>query len=498
MKSESTRPFHKHQNNEGSRLKVSNKRYNIKNTLIRKLLYISTLAIIALLTSCDSDGLGGTGMTPGTGTAQLSSMISRINTPLQDQGYSNFETTVITSQEKFDEFIAEVTRQDNWDNQSDFLQKIQSEEYDFTKSNLLLYRIIEPSPVIKLSPKDPVLERGKITIIINRQTGQPEINKNTNYVITYKILKTVQELLIKNGTKETIVRLANGKQRLKLSTLERKGLLQLFGVKAADWFKVGIRVIDTDGSGSLSKGDTAILAQGGASSVSQQTRVLSTADMSAIYNVKALLPEPFPPIDKALSPVSVTIIKEAPDQTVLQVLSTLTDENLYTNNFIANHSHIIAYQATNSLYIRNLRTPKDPFIAEELRIEDSSSYFHPIGDTLFLSINKEVTPSITKRRGDEQEAWNQGITLSLIDISTPAKPHKVHTITVKKKDTPSTTSYRSPSATGFYRFKIDVENQLIINQDETLISQKNMIEVQHVENSLREMEINNHPNYARF
>lgn len=71
-----------------------------------------------------------------------------------------------------------------------------------------------------------------------------------------------------------------------LSGSQRDGILGVFGANGASGATgdVGVRVIDNDGDGTISAGDTAVLATGNASSVSQQFRDLSAADVEAINN----------------------------------------------------------------------------------------------------------------------------------------------------------------------------------------------------------------------
>ncbi|HHL19517.1 MAG TPA: calcium-binding protein [Thiothrix sp.] len=90
----------------------------------------------------------------------------------------------------------------------------------------------------------------------------------------------------------TVVKPINNDTLLPLSAAQRESLLDVFGVSGATG-DAGLRVVDEDNSGNISTGDTAILATGDASSVSQQFKTLSAEDVAAINgtNTEVLSPQ---------------------------------------------------------------------------------------------------------------------------------------------------------------------------------------------------------------
>ena len=272
----------------------------MRNMMIRKLLYISSLVIsMALLTSCGSDGIGGTGSPVDAGiSGELSptfKQISRIDIPLKDQGYSNFKTTIISSQTELDQFITTVKGQNNWDNKPDFLKKMQSEKHDFSKNNILLYRMTESSDSIKLTPKEPVIKDNKIIIAIARHNAQQRKIQSPsyapvyrtlgktgiiNYALAYKVIKTVKEVIIINGTEETTVKLINQKSNEANLTKQQKSSLSSFFNKGTTVF-TGV-IVDKDGSNDLSIGDIAKLTIGGVAGNSLLDYVITAKDFENI------------------------------------------------------------------------------------------------------------------------------------------------------------------------------------------------------------------------
>lgn len=180
----------------------------------------------SLLTSCGGDGLGGTGK-PQNG-ANLEST-TKVSVPFREHGYSNFETVIINTQSKFDDFINDVKNQNNWNDKATFLQKLQAEQFDFSKINLLLYRITESSGSIGLSPQEPVIESNKITIKIDRQVPTILTADMAYYVLVYKIKKDIVTVTFDNGSSQATIDLASlSKAQGKLIRSNKSALLAYF------------------------------------------------------------------------------------------------------------------------------------------------------------------------------------------------------------------------------------------------------------------------------
>ena len=59
--------------------------------------------------------------------------IARIAIPVREQGYSNFDTTLISSQKEFNKFIEKIKLQKNWNNQDNFLNALKLKKNRFYK-----------------------------------------------------------------------------------------------------------------------------------------------------------------------------------------------------------------------------------------------------------------------------------------------------------------------------------------------------------------------------
>lgn len=86
----------------------------------------------------------------------------------------------------------------------------------------------------------------------------------------------------------------NNPSTLDLSSSQKENFLKIFNAEQG----AGVRVLDEDGNGEVSAGDTAILSTGDASSVSQEFRTLSDKDVAAVNSTGV------GPIEKSTPPVT--------------------------------------------------------------------------------------------------------------------------------------------------------------------------------------------------
>jgi hypothetical protein len=129
-------------------------------------------------------------------------------------------------------------------------------------------------------PAIGTIDKSKI-ILTHKDTGQRIEVINTEKFRFNDMRLSLDEMKQRAENKDGFV---SQPATVALSDSERDAVLGVFGATGATG-NVGVRVIDNDGDGSVSAGDTAVLASGDASSVSQQFRDLSDTDVSAIKGV---------------------------------------------------------------------------------------------------------------------------------------------------------------------------------------------------------------------
>lgn len=108
-------------------------------------------------------------------------------------------------------------------------------------------------------------------------------------------------------------------------------------------------------------------------------------------------------------------------------------EQLYASRFLGQRGYLVTYRLTDPLYVLDLSNPADPFVAGELQVDGYSDYLFPLSETLLLGVGKDAVSD--GNGGDGRFAWYQGVKLSLIDVSNPAKPVEAARSIVGKRGT---------------------------------------------------------------
>ncbi|HVE68231.1 MAG TPA: beta-propeller domain-containing protein [Solirubrobacteraceae bacterium] len=91
------------------------------------------------------------------------------------------------------------------------------------------------------------------------------------------------------------------------------------------------------------------------------------------------------------------------------------DERIYAVRFLGDVGFVVTFRETDPLYTLDLRNPRAPRVAGELKIPGYSAYLHPVGDDLLLGVGQDATG-----RGELL-----GSQVSLFDVSDPRRPVRV-------------------------------------------------------------------------
>ncbi|MEJ2742756.1 MAG: beta-propeller domain-containing protein, partial [Gammaproteobacteria bacterium] len=91
------------------------------------------------------------------------------------------------------------------------------------------------------------------------------------------------------------------------------------------------------------------------------------------------------------------------------------NEDIYAVRYVGDMAYVVTFQRTDPLYAINLTSPEDPFIAGSVEIPGFADYLHPIGSNLLLGVGRQAS----------DEGRQQGIKVSLFDVSNPAAPREV-------------------------------------------------------------------------
>jgi hypothetical protein len=111
-------------------------------------------------------------------------------------------------------------------------------------------------------------------------------------------------------------------------------------------------------------------------------------------------------------------------------------EQLYASRFIGARGYLVTYRLTDPLYVLDLSDPADPKMAGELHVEGYSDYLFPVSETLLLGVGKDAVVDGTA--ADGRFAWYQGVKVSLIDVSDPARPREADRAVIGRRGTDAT------------------------------------------------------------
>jgi hypothetical protein len=90
-------------------------------------------------------------------------------------------------------------------------------------------------------------------------------------------------------------------------------------------------------------------------------------------------------------------------------------ERIYAVRFIGPTGYVVTFREVDPLYVVDLRDPRRPRVAGELKIEGYSAYLHPIGDGLLVGVGQDA----------DEQGRRLGTQVSLFDVSDPANPRRL-------------------------------------------------------------------------
>lgn len=149
-------------------------------------------------------------------TASLAkSDILQITIPVREHGYQNFDTQVLATKAAFDAFVAKIKAQDSvdekikqyatWNQKENFLDSLMLNPIDFSKYNLLLYRMTEYSGSTVLSVEAPQGTAEHINIKLGRDEPTLSTGDMAYYALAYKVAKSVKTISFDNGIKKQTI-----------------------------------------------------------------------------------------------------------------------------------------------------------------------------------------------------------------------------------------------------------------------------------------------------
>ncbi|HOU46110.1 MAG TPA: beta-propeller domain-containing protein [Candidatus Pacearchaeota archaeon] len=92
------------------------------------------------------------------------------------------------------------------------------------------------------------------------------------------------------------------------------------------------------------------------------------------------------------------------------------EERIYSARFIGDKGYLVTFKQVDPFFVLDLKDPKNPKMAGQLKIPGYSGYLHPLRDNIILGVGKE----------------DQNVKLSLFDVSDPSNPQEKDKYTLKE------------------------------------------------------------------
>jgi uncharacterized secreted protein with C-terminal beta-propeller domain len=96
------------------------------------------------------------------------------------------------------------------------------------------------------------------------------------------------------------------------------------------------------------------------------------------------------------------------------------NEQIFGVRFLGSQGYVVTFRQTDPLYVIDLRNPREPRLAGELKIPGYSAYLHPIGDGKIIGIGQDA----------DANGRRLGTQIAVFDVSNPSDPKRISQLTV--------------------------------------------------------------------
>lgn len=109
-------------------------------------------------------------------------------------------------------------------------------------------------------------------------------------------------------------------------------------------------------------------------------------------------------------------------------------ERIYSVRYMKDKAYIVTYKQVDPLFVIDVSDPKNPTKLGELKIPGYSTYLHPYDDTHIIGLGYDTN-------SDGSRNWNNGLKLSMFDVSDVNNPQEVFTQKIGNSSTYSEATY---------------------------------------------------------
>lgn len=110
-------------------------------------------------------------------------------------------------------------------------------------------------------------------------------------------------------------------------------------------------------------------------------------------------------------------------------------EKIYSVRFMGNKGYIVTFKQVDPLFVIDLSNPINPSVVGELKIPGYSSYLHPYDENHIIGIGYNTTET------SYGSTVNDGIKLSMFDVSNPTNPIEMFNTVIGDKHTNTSATY---------------------------------------------------------
>jgi hypothetical protein len=139
-------------------------------------------------------------------------------------------------------------------------------------------------------------------------------------------------------------------------------------------------------------------------------------------------------------------------------------EDIFAVRFLGDRGYIVTFERIDPLYVIDLAEPNNPKILGALEIPGFSSYLHPLDNGFLLGVGQQVNIRNIPANGEainDVPVTDEGMKISLFDVSDPTNPVEVNSIVKPSSYTPVEYDYRALSVlnnNGRYQFAVPIES----------------------------------------
>jgi uncharacterized secreted protein with C-terminal beta-propeller domain len=138
-------------------------------------------------------------------------------------------------------------------------------------------------------------------------------------------------------------------------------------------------------------------------------------------------------------------------------------EDIFAVRFFGDRGYIVTFERIDPLYVLDLANPNSPQVLGALEIPGFSSYLHPLDNGYLLGVGQQVNVNNIPENGEatDEPVMEEGMKISLFNVSDPSNPVEVNSIVKPSSYTPVEYDYRALSVlndSGSYKFTLPLES----------------------------------------